>query len=155
VLGTQGTIASNAYPRTIATLSTRSEVVANAAPLFVPLAEEGWLEGEVPRLAAERYLTPLLARGARVVVLGCTHYPLLKGIIQGEAERIAGQPVHVIDTGAAVADEVATFLAERGRAAARAEGSLEVLVTDLPKSFADVAERFLGSPLASVKQIDL
>lgn len=156
VLGTPGTIASGAYPRAISTRSTRSEVVTQAAPLFVPLAEEGWLEGEVPRLAAERYLGPLVAAGARVLVLGCTHYPLLRPVIQAEADRLAGEPVTVIDTGSAVAAEVSRFLAERERAApSDATGSLEVLVTDLPKSFAEVAGRFLGEPVGDVHQIDL
>ena len=77
VLGTAGTIASGAYPRAVAAVSTRAEVIGQAAPLLVPLVEEGWLEGEVPRLAVRRYLEPVLARGASVLVLGCTHYPLL------------------------------------------------------------------------------
>lgn len=156
VLGTPGTIASGAYPRAISALSTRSEVVTNAAPLFVPLAEEGWLEGEVPRLAARRYLEPLLDKGARVIVLGCTHYPLLKAVIQAEARAMAGYDVTVIDTGSAVAEEVAGFLTERARATSSPhEGTLEALVTDLPKSFEAVASRFLGSPLSEVSQIDL
>jgi glutamate racemase len=131
-------------------------VVTNAAPLFVPLAEEGWLEGEVPRLAARRYLEPLIAKGVRVIVLGCTHYPLLKAIIQEEARAMAGYDVTVIDTGSAVADEVARFLSERARATSSTQpGTLEALVTDLPKSFEAVASRFLGSALPDVSQIDL
>lgn len=155
VLGTQGTIASGAYPRAISALSTRAEVVANPAPLFVPLAEEGWLEGEVPKLAAQRYLAPLIEKGARTIVLGCTHYPLLKETIEREARAMAGEPVTVIDTGSAVAEEVAAFLDERGRARPTGEGSLEVMVTDLPRSFAEVGSRFLGAPLENVRQIDL
>ncbi|HEU4410701.1 MAG TPA: glutamate racemase [Polyangiaceae bacterium] len=156
VLGTPGTVASGAYPRSVAAFSTRSEVVARPAPLFVPLAEEGWVEGEVPRLAARRYLEPLVRAGARVVVLGCTHYPLLKPVIAAEAEALAGAPVEVIDTASAVADEVARFLGERGLAAAAPAGApLEVLVTDLPGGFAEVAGRFLGEALPEVRQIDL
>jgi glutamate racemase len=156
VLGTPGTITSGAYPRAILSLSTRAEVVARPAPLFVPLAEEGWLEGEVPRLAAQRYLAPLIEARARVVLLGCTHYPLLQAVIQAEADAMAGEPVTLIDTGAAVADEVACFLKERGRArAADRRGSLEILVTDLPRSFSEVAARFLGGPVPDVQQIDL
>ena len=156
VLGTPGTIASNAYPRAIQTRSTRSEVVQRAAPLFVPLAEEGWLTGEVPRLAAERYLADLIGKGARTIILGCTHYPLLRGVIEAEARRLAGGEVTVIDTGGAVADEVARFLRERSREAPHSRaGTLEILVTDLPKSFAEVAERFLGGGVGEVRQIDL
>jgi glutamate racemase len=156
VLGTHGTIASGAYPRAIASLSTRTEVVVQAAPLFVPLAEEGWTEGEVPRLVARRYLEPVIAAGARCIVLGCTHYPLLRGAIQAEAAALAGEAVAVVDSAHATAVEVAAFLAERGHAAARERrGELSLLVTDLPKTFAAVAERFLGEALGPVEQIDL
>jgi glutamate racemase len=156
VLGTNGTVASGAYPRAVAALSTRSEVVAQAAPLWVPLAEEGWLEGDVPRLAAERYLQPLLAAKVKVVILGCTHYPLLIPVIQEVANRLSGEQIPVIDTGVAVAQAVELFLADRQRQAlATAPGSLRAYVTDMPASFRDVAERFLGSPLAHVEQIDL
>jgi glutamate racemase len=156
VLGTTGTIASGAYPRAIASLSTRTGVVAQAAPLFVPLAEEGWTEGEVPRLVARRYLEPIIEAGARCVVLGCTHYPVLRGVIEGEAAALAGEPVAVVDSAHATAAEVAAFLDQRGYAAAHdRRGTLDLLVTDLPKSFATVAERFLGEPAGHVEQIDL
>jgi glutamate racemase len=156
VLGTTGTIASGAYPHAVAAVSTRAEVVGQAAPLLVPLVEEGWLEGEVPRLAVRRYLEPLLARGAKVVVLGCTHYPLLRGLIEREAAAIAGQPVRIVDSARATADAVAAFLKEREAEAERAgAGTLDLLVTDLPKSFADVARRFLGENIPHVEQIDL
>jgi glutamate racemase len=157
VLGTTGTIASGAYPRAVAAQSTRIEVIGQAAPLLVPLVEEGWLEGDVPTLAVRRYLTPLVGAGARCIVLGCTHYPLLRGLIEREAEQLAGCPVPVVDSAEATADEVVSFLSERGQAAPRraGEGSLELLVTDLPKSFASVATRFLGEPVERVEQIDL
>ena len=156
VLGTTGTIASGAYPRAIASLSTRTEVIARAAPLFVPLAEEGWTEGEVPRLVARRYLEPVLQAGARCLVLGCTHYPLLRDVIEAEANALAGAPVAIVDSAQATASEVATFLGERGYAAVRDRpGTLDLLVTDLPKSFASVAERFLGEAVGHVEQIDL
>lgn len=174
VLGTTGTIASGAYPRAVASLSTRTETVGQAAPLLVALAEEGWLEGEVPRLVARRYVTPLIDAGARCIVLGCTHFPLLYGVIEAEAAAAAGRPVAIVDSASATADEVATFLEERGRAAGRLEeleqeggtdaersskrrGSLDIFVTDLPKSFALVAARFLGETeaLTRVAQVDL
>jgi len=157
VLGTTGTIASGAYPRAVASLSTRVEVVGQAAPLFVPLAEEGWTEGEVPRLVARRYLEPLIRAGVRCIVLGCTHYPLLRGAIEVEASELAKEPVAVVDSALATAEEVASFLAERGQAAEReGKGSLELLVTDLPKSFKDMASRFLGEDdVGHVEQIDL
>ena len=156
VLGTTGTIASLAYPQAVAALSTRAEVVGQAAPLLVPLVEEGWLEGEVPRLAVRRYLEPLLARGARVIVLGCTHYPLLQAVIEREAAAIAGRPVRIVDSAHATAEAVADFLRDREAAAEGPQpGHLDLIVTDLPKSFAEVARRFLGANVPHVKQIDL
>ena len=156
VLGTTGTIASGAYLHAVAAVSTRAEVIGQAAPLLVPLVEEGWLEGEVPRLAVRRYLEPLLARGAEVVVLGCTHYPLLQDVIEREAAAIAGRPVIIVDSAHATAEAVAAFLNEREAAADGPEpGTLELMVTDLPKSFADVARRFLGASVPPVTQIDL
>jgi len=156
ILGTVGTIASGAYPRAIAGLTTRAEVIGQAAPLFVPLAEEGWIDGEVPRLVAKRYLEPVLAKGARAIVLGCTHYPLLRHVIEEATRELGGEGVAIVDGAAATAEDVAAFLAERRLLATRTgAGSLELLVTDLPKSFADVASRFLGHEVDVVHAIDL
>jgi len=110
VLGTQGTVASGAYPRAVAQLSTRYEVRAQAAPLLVPLVEEGWVDGDVPRLAVQRYLAPLIEAGVRVIVLGCTHYPLLKPLIETVAADLAHEPVAVVDSADATAEEVAELL---------------------------------------------
>ena len=156
VLGTAGTVASGAYPRAVGQLSTRFEVIAEAAPLLVPLVEEGWLEGEVPRLVVRRYLEPVLQKGARAVVLGCTHYPLLRPVIEEVAAEIAERPVPIVDSAEATADDLVTFLGERGLGATRTgPGALDLLVTDLPKSFADVAARFLGHEVGDVRAVDL
>lgn len=156
VLATTGTIASGAYPRAVASISTRTEVFGQPAPLLVALAEEGWLEGEVPRLVVRRYLEPVIAAGTHTVVLGCTHFPLLKGTIEQEAASLAGRAVPVVDSASACADEVATFLADRDLATSRTgAGSLDLLVTDVPKSFATVASRFLGGEVSAVTAIDL
>jgi len=159
VLGTTGTVASGAYPRAVGQISTRLEVVANAAPLLVPLVEEGWLEGEVPRLAVRRYVEPLIEAGARVIVLGCTHYPLLKGTIAEVARELAGRPVPVVDSAEATAEAVMSFIADERIAPSddppSAGEELELLVTDLPASFGKVAERFLGAAASQVKQVDL
>jgi glutamate racemase len=156
VLGTAGTIASGAYPRAVAAASTRAEVFGQAAPLLVPLVEEGWTEGDVPRLAVRRYLEPLIAHGAKVIVLGCTHYPLLRDLIEQEARKLAGESVRIVDSATATARAVEDFLRERGLLAKGTRpGRLELLVTDLPKSFADVASRFLGEAVPHVTQIDL
>jgi glutamate racemase len=158
VLGTAGTIASGAYPRAVAQISTRFEVVGQAAPLLVPLVEEGWLEGQVPELAVRRYVEPLVRAGAGVVVLGCTHYPLLKATIASVAAELAGTAVPVVDSAQATAARVAELIRE-GRilaAGGRAAGpQLELLVTDLPASFDGAARRFLGAETPTVAQIDL
>jgi glutamate racemase len=158
VLGTQGTIASGAYPRAIGRLTTRVEVVGAAAPLLVPLVEEGWVEGDVPRLAVERYLAPLVASGARVIVLGCTHYPLLAPLISEVAARLAGVAITVVDSAVATAEDVVAWIDEERIPSAPAlpsAASLEVLVTDRPSSFQAMAGRFLGEDAPAVSQIDL
>lgn len=159
VLATAGTIASGAYTRAVTNLSTRTEVVGQAAPLLVPLAEEGWLEGDVPTLAVRRYLEPLARARVDVIVLGCTHYPLLRTIIETEAKRMMGDHVTVVDSASAIADEVETFLVTRALRRSRLDpgtrGRVELLVTDVPKSFSEVASRFLGDDVEIVDQIDL
>jgi len=155
VLATAGTIASGAYPRAVAQLSTRAEVVGQPAPLLVPLAEEGWTEGEVPALVVRRYVEPLARAGVDVVVLGCTHYPLLRAVIEGEVRTRIGPDVAVVDSAHATASDVKAFLEARGLACAEGEGTVELLVTDIPRTFREVAARFLGEEVRAVEQVDL
>jgi glutamate racemase len=157
VLATAGTIASGAYARAVSQVSTRAEVIGQAAPLLVPLAEEGWTEGEVPRLAVRRYIEPLAQAGVDVVVLGCTHYPLLRKIIEEEVRALIGPDVVVVDSAQAAARDVKEFLTSRGLT--RQEGGLappvQLIVTDQPRSFREVASRFLGAEVGEVEQVDL
>lgn len=158
VLGTQGTVRSGAYPRAMAQLSTRYEVRGQAAPLLVPLVEEGWLQGEVPRLAIKRYLEPLIAAKVRVIVLGCTHYPLLKPLIMQVAEELAGEPVAIVDSAQATAFAIEALLDEGKIPRSESlvgDGGLRLMVTDLPESFQAVAARFLGRQAPSAVQVDL
>ena len=151
------TIASGAYPRALSACSTRIETYGQAAPLLVPLAEEGWTDGDVPRLAARRYLEPLARAGVDTIVLGCTHYPLLFPVIASEARALLGDDVRIIDSAHAVAREVAAFLASRSlmRDASLGQGAVKLMVTDLPKSFDATASRFLGSEVDGAEQVDL
>jgi glutamate racemase len=162
VLGTAGTIASGAYTRAVAAESSRTEVVGQAAPLLVALAEEGWLDGEVPRMVVQRYLSAFfgpergagLPRDAKVgcVVLGCTHFPLF----QAELYELGGRGIPVVDSAAQTARDVEAFLRLRKLGHPQTEaGTLRVLVTDMPKSFSLVASRFLGDALGEVEQVDL
>ncbi len=158
VIATAGTVLSGAYVRAVAGTSSRVEVFQRAAPLLVPLVEEGWLDGDVPRLAVRRYLEPLAQHDIDALVLGCTHYPLLAEIIREEAERMAGHPVKVVDSAHATAEELRTFLEARGLRGEREEGGdLRLLVTDLPGRFAEVASRFVGVDVEAlpVEAIDL
>lgn len=158
VIGTAGMIASGAYPRAVAAISTRAEVYGQPAPLLVPLVEEGWLDGDVPRMAAERYLAPLAAHGVDVVVLGCTHFPLLRSTIDEVSSRMLGEGATVVDSAEATAHELAGFLDARGLLRAgdhTTKGALRLMVTDRPQSFADVASRFLGHSVPEVELVDL
>jgi glutamate racemase len=159
ILGTTGTVASGAYPRAVGQLSTRYEVVAQAAPLLVPLAEEGWVEGEVPTLVVRRYLEPLIAAGASVIVLGCTHFPLLKSVIAQVAQELAGRPIPIVDSAEATAAVVAEWIADErltpSSNSSTPHDALELLVTDLPASFSAVAGRFLGGDASHATQVDL
>ena len=158
VIATAGTVASNAYPRAVASFDTRAEVKQQPAPLLVPLAEEGWLDGEVPHLVVRKYLEPLLGESEiDALVLGCTHYPLLAPIIAEEAERAAGRPIAVVDSGVAAAGELGEILRERELLREQPDGALRLMVTDRPGRFAEVASRFLGRELEGleVEQVDL
>ncbi len=155
VLGTVSTVDSGAYPRAVAATSHEFEVRAQPAPLLVPLVEEGWLDGEVPRLAVDKYLTPLLEDDVRVVVLGCTHYPLLKPLIEEMVRRRFGRDAIVVDGAAATAHAVARTLGQREQLASHGEATLDLLVTDLPKSFTVSARRFLGEQAPPAQLVDI
>ena len=142
VIGTRQTIASNAYTEAIRRAATDASVVARACPLFVPLAEEGWVDNDVARGVAERYLQPLIEAGVDTLVLGCTHYPLLRGVI-GET---MGWDVTLVDSAEAVAFEMCRSLdTTPGEGSGGSDRRL--YVTDIPAPFRAVAERFLGRPL--------
>jgi glutamate racemase len=155
-----GTVQSGAYPRAAAAIAKRPapELWMEAAPLLVPLVEEGWLEGEVPQLVVRRYLRPLVAHGIDVLVLGCTHYPLLREVIARELAAQSGRPVPVVDSAHATAHELALLLQEQGLGACGAfPGSLRMFVTDMPQRFSEAASRFLGHDLQGldISAIDL
>lgn len=158
VIATTGTVLSGAYPRAVAAVNTRAEVFMEPAPLLVPLVEEGWTQGEVPRLAVRRYLQPLVAQRIDTLVLGCTHYPLLHPLIASELQALSGAAVPIVDSAEASAIELEQLLADRALGRARDHrGAMRILVTDMPGKFAEVAARFLGESVEGmdVTQIDL
>jgi glutamate racemase len=152
VIGTEGTIKSGAYTKAIKRLNPNVEVLTRACPLFVPLAEEGWVDNEVARLTAESYLASLRSEGVDTLVLGCTHYPLLKKII-GEA---VGSAVKLVDSAEETARMVAEILRNEGLLRPASEkGNHHYYVTDVPAGFIRVGNRFLGGNLGDVYQVDL
>jgi len=152
VIGTEATIRSGAYPEAIRRTRAGAEVTAVACPLFVPLAEEGWAETEVARLVAESYLAGFRGRGIDTLVLGCTHYPLLRDVIG----RVLGEGIRLVDSAEATAAEAAEMLEKN---ALLAEGGEAVdhhfFVTDSSRRFEEVGSRFLGMPLARLEQVDI
>jgi glutamate racemase len=152
VIGTAGTIRSSAYSRAIKRLNPNISVLAKPCPLFVPLAEEGWTDNEIARLAAHQYLDELRQAGVDSLVLGCTHYPLLKKII---AEAM-GPQVALVDSAEETARTVATILQEKKLLRPAAEqGNHHYYVTDVPAGFIRVGNRFLGGKLGDVYQVSL
>jgi glutamate racemase len=150
VIGTEGTIASGAYKRAIRKLDRDIEVTETSCPLFVPLAEEGWTDREVTLVIAHEYLTPLRDSGVDVVVLGCTHYPILKSTIG----KVFGPSVKLIDS----AEETAKEVGERMEGLGLMRGSEtppthRFFVSDVPHRFREQAERFLGAPLGDVSVV--
>ncbi len=154
VLSTPGTARSGAYPRALALIDPTADVFVQSAPLLVPLIEEGWLSGEVPRLAVRKYLEPLVQQGIDSLLLGCTHYPLLGELLQQELAALSGKQIPVIDSAHAIADEVAAYIDEKKYATERDDaGKLRIVVTDKAEDFDEMAARFLGRPLAGIPVI--
>jgi glutamate racemase len=152
VIGTAGTIQSSAYTKAIKRLNPDLQVITRACPLFVPLAEEGWTDNEIARLATRTYLDELRAEGVDTLVLGCTHYPLLKGVI-GE---VMGETVTLVDSAEETARTVAEILGSEGLLRPAVEqGNHHYFVTDVPAGFIRVGNRFLGGRLGDVYQVDL
>lgn len=152
VIGTAGTVASGAYQRSIHALDPAIGVVAQACPLFVPLVEEGWFEHPAAELVAREYLAPLGREKIQALVLGCTHYPLLKPLLA----RVVGPGVTLIDSAQEVAEALATELAARGLLARPgATGTHRFAVTDDPERFRTVGVRFLGDRLGQAELIAL
>lgn len=148
VIGTRATIRSGAYERAIEALDPVLQVTARACPLFVPLIEEGWLEGTVTDEIIRQYLEPLVEGGIDTLVLGCTHYPLLRGAIG----RFLGDAVTLVDSAENCATAVAQLLAaEDLQSESTDAGSLSVALTDPPDAFLEVARAALQLDIGRVQ----
>lgn len=148
VIGTQATVSSHAYERAILEANPNAQVFTAACPLLVPIVEEGILKGELVEMALKRYLKPLLKHRIDTLVLGCTHYPLLRSAIR----KVAGPKVQLIDSAPPAVRELKRVLGERKAfRPGKTGGGLEVFVSDFSKNFSEVAKRFLGYRLKRVK----
>lgn len=159
VLGTRGTVSSQAYVKAIHALDPAIVVTQQACPLFVPLAEEGWTSGVVPKRVAERYLSEAFAHGMPdTIILGCTHYPLLRDVIEATARTLSGrEDLQIVDSGAPTADALARAWAPPP---ANVDSSaipreIRYLVSDGPDAFRPLAERFLGESIAHAEHVDI
>lgn len=161
VIGTRATVHSGAYQRAIQQMSAEAalgavmqpvEVIAEACPLFVPFAEEGWHYHPATRLVAEEYLAPLRRAGIDTLILGCTHYPMLTDVIQ---DVLPG--VTLVNSGEEAVHTAAGIVRDSALQADHSPDSrvVECFVTDKSTTFAQVAERFLGFPLALAQQVSL
>jgi glutamate racemase len=147
VIGTVGTIRSQAYVRAIHAENPDVRVTALACPLFVPLVEEGWTNHQATHLVAEEYLAPFVKDPIDTLVLGCTHYPLLKPVI-GE---IVGRSVRLIDSAEETAADARRMLAANDLTAAAGEGEYRFVASDDPQQFLTLGRRFLGSAIERVE----
>jgi glutamate racemase len=148
VLATEGTVRSKAYSRAIHAIDPDVEVFESAAPLFVPLAEEGWANTHVAREVAEIYLEPLIDAGIDTLVLGCTHYPILRGTI----EQVVGGAVQIVDSAETTAATVRDLL---GNASGVDQPLLQFLVTDAEERFRRIAGEFLEHEIRDLQLVSL
>ncbi len=152
VIGTEGTIASGAYAEAIEAIDPSLKVTGKACPLFVALAEEGYLDRPATKLIVADYLASLKKLDIDTLVLGCTHYPLLKNVIAEEM----GEDVRIIDSGASTAAEVKRRLIADGHYRDEdRRGIHRFYVSDTPGKFAQVGRLFLGREIGTVTQIDI
>jgi glutamate racemase len=152
VIGTIGTINSGAYERAVRAMLPDATITTRACPLFVPLVEEGWTDREVTRMVAREYLSPLAAARVDAVVLGCTHYPLLKPILH----EVLGDDVQLIDSAERTAFETGRVLRDAGLAApAGGGGGHRFIASDAPEQFLRLGQRFLGAAIERVETVTL
>lgn len=150
VIGTEATIGSGAYEKAIKRLAPDVTVHSLACPLFVSLAEEGWTDNDVAVLVAEKYLSPLRGSGIDTLVLGCTHYPLLKSVIA----RAIGSEINLIDSATETAKEVAEVLEKlKWKGNGQGQGIRKFYVTDSPSRFEKIGKRFLADTALRAEQV--
>lgn len=152
VIGTRATISNQAYSKAIKDIDSKIEVFEKACPLFVPIAEEGWINHRATYEIAEEYLKELREQEIDTLVLGCTHYPILADVIQD----VIGKDVKLIDSGIATAEIVRNEINRIGfETNSAVPGNLDLYVSDIPTTFKNVAELFLGKKINDVVKVDI
>lgn len=149
VIGTVGTVRSGAYERAIRALDPEARITVRACPLLVPLVEEGWSDHPVTRQVAQEYLEPLIKEGINTLVMGCTHYPLIKSLLC----RVLGPGVTLIDSAAETAAELGQVLRDQKLEAPAADSSPthRFVASDDPLQFLQLGQRFLGDAIEGVE----
>ena len=150
VIGTEATIQSGAYTRALKAADARIEVYSRACPLFVPLVEEGWTDNAVVEMTVQAYLGSLKQSGIDTLILGCTHYPLLKKAIR----KFMGGTVRLVDSAEETANEVEQVLKQSALGRKAGKGGHSFFVTDAPDRFIRVGRRFLGEKVESAVRIE-
>ena len=153
VIGTLATVRSGVYQQTICEYEKDVDIISVPCPLFVPLVEEGWIQDTITAQIAGRYLKPLKDAGVDVVVLGCTHYPLLKGVIR----QIMGDDIFLVDSAEEIARQVEILLvdSELNARTSCGPGDLRIFMSDRSEHFVKIGERFLGLSLPPIEYVDL
>lgn len=152
VIGTKATVLSGIYEKEVKSFNPGINVVSVSCPLFVPLVEEGWLAGAVTKQIAKVYLEPLKKSGIDVLILGCTHYPLLKPVIQD----VIGRRVLLVDSAKETAKEVKKIIEENGIYKNRKEKPVyKFYASDEPLLFRKIGERFLGRSIGSIEKAEI
>ena len=149
VIGTPSTIKSRAYDHAIKSLNSDVEIFSQACPLFVPLVEEGWFDNEIAEQVARRYLDALIEERIDTLLLGCTHYPLLKGVIS----KVTGGGVRIIDSANSTAKVVSEIIGD-GYNRER-EQSIAYYLSDLSDHFIEIGEVILGREMKYISEVDL
>jgi glutamate racemase len=149
VIGTRATIKSMAYDRAVRRIDRDVVVISRPCPLFVPIVEEGLERDEIALLTARKYLAGLGPAGIDLLVMGCTHYPVLQHAIR----QVLGEGVHIVNTGFETARVVKRMLETKGLVKGGGTGKCDYFVTDSPESFTEVGSRFLEEPLKNVKLV--
>jgi glutamate racemase len=151
VIGTTATINSQAYYNQLKNQEPEVEVYSQPCPLLVSLVEEGWVDEEITRMTIRKYLKPLLDMGVDTIILGCTHFPVIKQLIQDEA----GPSISLIDSGQETARVVNNMLETMEiEVSPDSDGDFRCFVSDIPNKFDEVGTRFLGEPLINAERVD-